>query len=249
PSWPEDFVDTQRQLAALREQGWRKSEREVQPRHTLRVDLKHNGEEELLAAMHSKTRYNIRLAERRRVAVRFSQDVADVEHFLRLSRDVHERSQFSYHPDGYYRTILEVLGRRREGNILEEMDAQGAARAEVALAEYEGEILAAHIVISFKLVTTYAHGASSSKLRELMAPHLLQWETMKRAKAAGKFYYDFFGVAPEGADKDHPWSGITRFKLGFGGERVNYIGAYDLVLRPGMYHLFNAARRLRSFVR
>lgn len=247
PAWPEESWGAE--VANLRKQGWKKSEREVQPKNTLVLELKKKSEEELLSAMHPKTRYNIRLAERKGVTVRFSSEVTDVDHFLRLSHDVSDRSQFSYHPDEYYRTILEVLGKKDEGDFLAELNKKTRARAEVALAEYEGEVLAAHIVISFHDTTTYAHGASSSKLRELMAPHLLQWETIKRAKADGQYYYDFFGIAPEGAEKDHPWAGITRFKLGFGGERVDYIGAYDLVIHPGMYHLSNAARRLKSLLR
>ena len=126
--------------------------------------------------------------------------------------------------------------------------------AELALAEYAGEVLAAHIVISFGETATYVHGASSSKSREVMAPHLLQWKTIKRAQEKGFKKYDFFGVAPHsakasrGTDASHPWAGITRFKLGFGGRREDYIGAYDLVLHDGMYHIFNAARRLRHLL-
>lgn len=224
------FAEASAGAAQLKSSSWRKSEREVQPRNTLILDLAKSAEE-LLADMHQKTRYNIRLAQKKGVQVRFSRDVADIEHFLRLSRDVSERTTFSYHPGEYYREIMR------------------AGLAELALAELHGEVLAAHILISFGDIVTYVHGASSSKQREVMAPHLLQWETIKRAKERGYKKYDFFGVAPEGADENHPWAGVTRFKLGFGGQRVDYIGAYDLVLNEGLYHVFNAARRLRSLVR
>lgn len=209
---------------------WRKAEREVQPRNTLILDLT-KSEEELLADMHQKTRYNIRLAQKKGVQVRFSKDVADVEHFLKLSKDVSERTAFSYHPDEYYQAMA------------------GLNFTELALAEYQGQVLAAHIIISFGDTVTYVHGASSSQQREVMAPHLLQWETLRRAKEKGYAKYDFFGVAPENADENHPWAGVTRFKLGIGGQRVDYIGAYDLVLNETMYHMFNAARRLKSFLR
>lgn len=235
------YAEASADAAQLKSSSWRKSEREVQPCNTLVLDLT-KSENDLLAAMHHKTRYNIRLAQKKGVTVRFSSDVQDVEHFLKLSRDVSERGAFSFHPDNYYREIITILGQSQ--------------MAEVALAEFEGEVLAAHIIISFGDVVTYAHGASSSKSRELMAPHLLQWETIRRAKEKDFKKYDFFGIAPEGADKHpansagrHPWSGITRFKVGFGGTRENYVGAFDLVLQDASYHLFNAARRLRSFVR
>lgn len=209
---------------------WRKSEREVQPSNTLILDLT-KSEEELLGQMHQKTRYNIRLAQKKGVQVRFSKDISDIEHFLKLSKDVSERTTFSYHPDNYYRAILRT------------------DLAEIALAEYQNQVLAAHVVISFGDTATYVHGASSSTQRDVMAPHLLQWETIKRAKEQGYKKYDFFGIAPEGADKNHPWSGVTRFKIGFGGNRVDYIGAYDLVLNEGMYHVFNAVRRFKSMLR
>ncbi len=214
--------------------GWRKAANDVQPRHTLVLDLT-KGEEELLSEMHQKTRYNIRLAEKRGVRIRFSSDPADLDHFLRLSKDVHSRSAFSYHPDHYYRAMSEALSPTQN--------------FEIALAEYEGQALAAHILVSFGDTVTYVHGASSSSQRELMAPHLLQWESIKRAKSAGYRTYDFFGVKPPEADEKHSWSGITRFKEGFGGQRITYPGAYDYVLDPVWYWTYSTSRKLRRFRR
>lgn len=218
---------------------FRKSEREVQPRNTLILDLE-KSEEELLAAMHQKTRYNIRLAEKKGVQVRFSKNVNDVEHFLRLAREAHGRGKFSYHPDEYYRQMVKILA---QGQTLEGVDL------ELAIAELQGQVLAVNIIVYFGKTATYAHGASSSESREVMAPHLLQWESIRRAKQQWYETYDFFGISPEGASAKHPWAGVTRFKLGFGGRRVDYIGAYDLVLHDGLYHLFNTARRLRGMLR
>ncbi|MFH1354195.1 MAG: peptidoglycan bridge formation glycyltransferase FemA/FemB family protein [bacterium] len=209
---------------------FRKSEKEVQPRHTLVLDLAE--EEKLLAGMHHKTRYNIRLAERKGVTVRFSKEHKDVKEFLRLSKDVMERGNFHFHPDDYYRTMLDVLA--------------PAGMLELAVAEYDGVVLGVFLLIRYGTTVTYAHGATSSTLREIMAPHLLMWESIKRAKQQGAKHFDFFGVAPPGSGKSHPWSGVTRFKKGFGGRRENYAGAYDYVLQPGMYALFNLARRARG---
>jgi peptidoglycan pentaglycine glycine transferase (the first glycine) len=221
---------------------WRKAVNDVQPRNTLMLDLTKT-EEELLAEMHSKTRYNIRLAQKRGVRVRFSTDAADVDHFLRLSSDVHERSAFHYHPDNYYRTMLKVLG---SPTLL---PLRGAASAEIAVAEHEGEVLAVHLLMYFGGTATYVHGASSSVKRDLMAPHLLQWESIKRAKERGYTAYDFFGVKPSEADASHSWTGITRFKEGFGGQRVSYAGAYDYVLDPLWYWTYSTSRRARSLWR
>lgn len=92
-------------------------------------------------------------------------------------------------------------------------------------------------------VATYSHGASTSEKKEYMAPALLYWKTILRAKEKGMKQYDFFGVAPEHAAPDHPWAGVTRMKLGFGGKRVSYCGAYDFVLNEGLYAGFSLMRR------
>ncbi|MDZ4225684.1 MAG: peptidoglycan bridge formation glycyltransferase FemA/FemB family protein [Candidatus Andersenbacteria bacterium] len=222
PRWGEE------QAGFLTNNGWRKADHDVQPRHTLAVDLRLS-EEELLAGMNQKTRYNINLARRKGVKVIFTTGEDGVEAFLKLAREVEKRSEFHYHPPEYYRVMHKAL--TREGMLT------------VALAKYEGKVLAAHLLITFGGATTYVHGASSSGQREVMAPHLLQWESIRRAKAAGKQQYDFFGVAPQGADEHHDWAGITRFKLGFGGRRVDYVGAYDLALEPYWYWIYNVGRK------
>jgi len=206
---------------------WRKAEHEVQPKDTLVVDLKMS-EDDLLAEMHQKTRYNIRLAERKGVEIRFSRNVKDLDSFLELAREVSARGEFRYHPDLYYRAMHSVL-----------------ASLELAVAEHEGNVLAVHLLVSFGDWTTYVHGASSNSSRDLMGPHLLQWETIRRAKAQGKSTYDFFGVTPADAKSHHAWAGIARFKEGFGGRRVSYIGAHDLVLDRSWYAMFTMARRIR----
>jgi lipid II:glycine glycyltransferase (peptidoglycan interpeptide bridge formation enzyme) len=229
PAWQPDDASTPLLKAA-----WKKSEREVQPRHTAILDVTAS-EADLLAAMHAKTRYNIGLASRRGVAIRFSRDAKDLESFFELALEVMRRSEFRYHAHDYYEAMLSVLG---EKNM-----------CELAIAEYQGDIVAAHILVHFGNMVTYAHGASSNKHREIMAPYLLQWESIRRAKAAGAAHFDFFGVAPQGAAASHPWAGITRFKAGFNGRHVEYIGAYDMVLQSSAYTLFNVARRLRSAAR
>lgn len=214
--------------------GWQKSSREVQPQHSLLLDVAVS-EEELLAKMHPKTRYNIRVAERKGVTVRFSSDVQDVHTFLATSRSVTDRTGFSYHPDEYYCGIMEALGKNK--------------RAELAIAEVDGKTVAVHLMVYADGIATYAHGASLNEYRSYMAPAFLYWKTILRAKEKGMQLYDFFGVAPENAPEDHPWSGITRMKLGFGGERVSYAGAYDLVFNEALYTMFNVTRKAKSFLK
>ena len=214
-------------------EGWRKSNKEVQPRNTLVLDLRRS-EEDLLSGMRQKTRYNVRLAERKGVKVRFSKDRQDLETFINLAHEVSKRTSFRYHPDDYYRTMYEVLA--------------PAGLLEVAVAEYGEEALAASLLINFGEVSTYVHGASSMKRKEVMAPHLMQWKSILRAKERGSKRYDFYGVAPKDAG-NHLWSGVTRFKEGFGGRRVDYGGAYDCVLRHKTKTLLEVSRRLGKFLR
>ncbi len=213
---------------------WRKSSREVQPQHTLLLDLA-MPEEALAKDLRPKTRYNIRLAERKGVGVRFSTDPKDVELFLALCRSVSKRTGFSYHPDTYYRSILEELG--------------PSGMAELAIAEIEGKAAAAHLMIYADGIATYAHGASDHAFRDMMAPALLYWKTILRAKEKGVHLYDFFGVAPEGAGDSHSWAGITRMKMGFGGMRAAYCGAYDLVFHEALYAMFTITRAVRNIVK
>lgn len=227
PAWPATAA------SLLTAPGWKQAERDVQPRATVIIDLT-KSDEELLGAMHQKTRYNIRLAEKKGVQVRFGTEVSDLEIFLGLKHQVEERSAFRYHPEAYYRAMHQALGT--------------AGMFVVAIAEHDGTPLAAHLLISFAGTTTYVHGASASSKRHLMAPHLLQWTSMQWARQQGAQWYDLYGIAPADASPHHPWAGITKFKLGFGGQREEYIGAWDYIYEPAWYAGFTLARRVRKLV-
>lgn len=213
---------------------WRKSSREVQPKDTLILDL-NQSVETLQASFHPKTRYNIKVAQKKGVTISYSTNPDDVEKFLNISREVSVRTGFSYHPDDYYRVMIDVLGKQ---NV-----------AELAIATSGSEVLAAHIMLYANGTATYAHGASDPSKRSYMAPTLLYWDTIVRAKEKGMKQYDFFGVAPEDASPDHSWAGITRMKMGFGGNRVSYVGAHDLVCNEGLYAGFGLMRDAVSRVK
>ena len=106
-------------------------------------------------------------------------------------------------------------------------------------------------MLYFKDTVIYAHGASSDEHKNLMAPHLLQWEAIKDAKNKGFKYYDFFGIARSGEKKDS-WTGITRFKMGFAPEDskfaryVQYIGAFDIIYSKFWYWLIKFAKRAKK---
>jgi lipid II:glycine glycyltransferase (peptidoglycan interpeptide bridge formation enzyme) len=187
-----------------------------QPEYTLIIDLEPD-EEDILGQMKQKGRYNIRLAEKKGVKVKESDDV---ESFYKILEETVERDKFAGHDKKYYQKMLEILGR-------EEM-------AKLYLAEHEGDILGGIIVTFYKETATYYYGASSNHKRNLMAPYLLQWHAIKEAKLRGCKYYDMLGIAPPGA-KNHPWSGVTQFKTRFGGETVKYVKAKEYVFKPVLY--------------
>jgi len=198
--------------------GWLKVN-DVQPSHTLMLALDKN-EEDLLADMHQKTRYNIRLADKRGVTVR-QMDNNEFDKFWNLVYVTTERDKFRPHPKDYYKKMLDSLGNM----------------AQVWFAEYEGKILAANLMIFWGDNAIYLHGASSNEHRNVMAPYLLHWEMIKKAKAEGFEHYDFWGIAPEN-EPNHPWAGITRFKKGFGGVEVSYPGTFDLPMKKIWYLMY-----------
>ena len=209
-------------------------------------------EDELLKSFHEKTRYNIRVAERNGLVVEESSDPESraLTAFLQFARRTSERQGFRYHSDVYYRTMLEVLGRPNDEAIT----------ASALVAHKDNGPAAAMIVIWTPETAYYLHGASWYERRKWMAPHLLQWTAMKLAKARGAKAYDFWGIAPvqiAGSQSDsslipqysfdpqHPWAGVTRFKLGFGGKAVHYPDAIDLVISRSKYNLYTFGRRVR----
>jgi peptidoglycan pentaglycine glycine transferase (the first glycine) len=205
------------------EHGWQKV-RDVQPSHTAILNLERD-EDEILAGMHQKTRYNIRVAGKHEVAVR-KMDASEFDKFWELIEVTTERDKFRAHPKNYYKKMLESLG----------------DMAEVWFAEYKGNVIAANLMILWGDTVVYLHGASSREHKNVMAPYLLHWELIKRAKADGYKYYDFWGIAPLDAP-NHLWAGITRFKKGFGGTEVTYPGTFDLPISKFWYLLYKLRTR------
>ena len=221
----------------LRRHGFHPSPHTVQPRRTLAVDLQAD-ETALLGRMHPKTRYNIRLAERKGVSVRPS---SDLPAFQRLLGATAQRDQFSAHSSGYYSKAYELFHPRGECELL--------------LAERDGSPLAGLMVFARGPKAWYLYGASSNEGRNLMSTYLLQWEAMRWAKARGCRVHDLWGIPDESesvleagfaARNDGLW-GVYRFKRGFGGENVRTVGAWDLPLQPFVYRLYvTIAGRLRG---
>jgi lipid II:glycine glycyltransferase (peptidoglycan interpeptide bridge formation enzyme) len=197
----------------------------IQPPRTIIVDLK-GSEDEILARMKQKTRYNIRLAEKKGVTVRAWDDI---ESFHKMMLVTGGRDGFGVHSLEYYRRAYELLHPKQMGELL--------------LAEYEGKSLAALFVARNGNRAYYLYGASTDEERNRMPTYLLQWEAMKWAKACGCDEYDLWGVPDEeqatleaNFEKRHDglW-GVYRFKRGFGGELKRAAQAMDRVYNPLLY--------------
>ncbi|MGE3278388.1 MAG: lipid II:glycine glycyltransferase FemX [Candidatus Altimarinota bacterium] len=206
-----------------------------QPETTLILDLSLS-EEQLLKQMKRKGRYNISLADKKGVLVKRAQSMEEQQEFCtifyQLLNETTQRDAFSAHNESYYQSMLKEI-----------------PMSEIFVAFYEERPISAAICTFQKKRAIYYYGASSNSYREVMAPYLIQWEAIKEAKHRGCKTYDFLGIAPENAPKDHPWKGITEFKTKFGGTVVNYPAAQDLILRPFWYAVYKFLKKMQKFIK
>lgn len=180
-------------------------------------------EEELLKAMHPKTRYNIRVAEKHGVEVKEDNSPQAFEKYLNLMDETTKRQGYFAHTENYHKRMWKIFS---QANI-----------AHLFTASYQGKILSTFILFSFGDSLYYPYGASSQENREVMASTKLMWEAIKFGKSQGLKKFDLWG-GDEGM-------GYTRFKAGFGPELVNFIGTWDLVTNSKFYPLYRAAEELR----
>lgn len=191
---------------------------------TLLMDLRKT-EAELLAGMHNKTRYNIKVAQKHGLTVHSDNNPAAVK----LLYDTGDRQQFSTHEAGYYEKMLEFFKENR--NI----------KASLIYTASKNEPTAVGLYIDFLGTRTYLFGGSDYEKRSLMGPYLLHWEAMKQAKMTGSHLYDFWGLTNL-AGKE---VGFTKFKLGFGGTSVTYPPALDIIFSSWKYRAFKTLRYIR----
>lgn len=212
--------------------GFRKSEYEVQPKCNLIIDITKN-EEELLAQMKQKTRYNIGLAQKKGVKVQICQEICDLESFWQLTKQTAKRDGFHPHSKEHYKKMFEILS--KDGTL------------KLFLAEYRNKIIAANLISFFGGVGTYLHGASADLYREVMATYLLQWHSILEAKKLGFKYYDFGGVNGR-TYHNEKWEGITRFKTSFAPEvsAKEYIGGFEFILNPVVFAAYKFVKQIRE---
>ncbi len=215
---------------------------DIQPPDTTQVDLTRT-EEEILAAMKSKWRYNINLAARKGVTVqKTALDLSSIEKaiddFYALYKETSARDGIAMHAKGYYKDLLELSAQ-------EAQKGSDVPQVNLYVASHEGDNLGAIMTLFSKTESVYLYGCSSNKKRNLMPNFLLQWTAMKDAKAYGSRYYDMYGMPPTD-DPSHPMHGLYLFKTGFGGRNVHRTGSWDVPLK-GIYKLCVLAEGARAF--
>ncbi|MCD6149604.1 peptidoglycan bridge formation glycyltransferase FemA/FemB family protein [bacterium] len=236
---------------------WRvvKAPHDMQPRQIFVIDIS-KPEEELLAEMKPKTRYNIRLSQKRGVAVKAIsnfqfpiskqkqkqttnyklQTTSHADEFLRLIKITSKRNKIKSHPENYYREMLKIPCVR------------------LYAAEYQGKVIAANLMAFYGNTAIYLHGASDNEFRNVMAPFLLQWRAILDAKKAGCGKYDMGGVKiqnPKSKIQNPSWAGITRFKLGFSPKTkpIEFPGSYDIVVSSWRYWVYRVIQLIKSFAK
>jgi peptidoglycan pentaglycine glycine transferase (the first glycine) len=209
---------------------------ELQPLRTIKVRLD-RPDDDLLASMKSKTRYNVRLAMRRGVHVRVA-SLDEITTFYELLEETSGRDAFGIHEIDYYADLLDVF----------------AGRSALLIAEIEGDPAAAIIVLAHGDEAIYMFGASGRRHQRHMPTHLIQFEAMRWARERGCTTYDLWGIPaddeppPEATDGNDSLNirsglwGVYRFKQGFGGEIVTYPGVYERVYYPGLVRLWRLFR-------
>ncbi|GAB4498326.1 MAG: peptidoglycan bridge formation glycyltransferase FemA/FemB family protein [Anaerolineales bacterium] len=222
----------------LKRRGWVESSDQIQFRNTVMVDLSAS-EEDILMRMKQKTRYNVRLAEKKGVTVRVGK-IEDLGMLYKMYAETSVRDGFVIRDEEYYLTVWKLF-----------MSAavSGQPSAVPLIAEVDGEAVAAIFLFMFAGRGYYVYGMSRNAHREKMPTYLLQWAAMKHAKAHGCLTYDLWG-APDVFDESDSMWGVYRFKEGLGGEVVRTLGAYDFAPSRFWYSMYSDVMpRLLDFMR
>jgi len=200
------------------------------PKYTFELDLT-RPEKKILSLMKPKTRYNIRLSQKKGVQVIKDNSRQAFEAYFKLLWQTTQRQKFYAHTRDYHRKMWETLS--------------GTDLYHLFLAKYKGKVLAAYVFFIFKDVLYYPYGGSSREYREVMPPYALFWEAIRFGKKMGCQTFDMWGTPGPNPDSQDPWYGFHRFKLGFGPKLVEFIGSYDLIINPKIYPLFTFVNNLR----
>lgn len=222
PSDDEEFKNIAKEIGFKINENAKDFSQMIQPRYVFRLNVKDKTEEELMASFHEKWRYNIRLAGRKGVTI-VEGGREDLKKFHDIMLTTGVRDNFLIRPLEYFEKMYDSLA---------------PEHMKVLLAMYNGEAIAAVIPIIYGNKVWYLYGASSNEHRNVMPNYLLQWEQIKLALKNHCDIYDFRGVSGH-VDETHPQYGIYKFKKGFNGDFVEFVGELSIVMNPFMNFIYN----------
>lgn len=216
-------------LSIYKNLGFRLSQKTMQPANNFLVDIS-KSDIDILNNMKPKTRYNIKLAAKNQISIKISKNIDDIKIFNQLNQETTRRRQFKSHSQKYYTKQLDALGQTNS--------------MELIIAYWQDIPLSALLITFFGKTATYLHGASNWLYKNKMANYAAQWSAISRAKEKNCTYYNLGGI---NYNNQHPsLKGITKFKTGFGGEVVEYIGALELPLNSLWFKFYKFINLLKK---
>jgi len=199
----------------------------IQSRYVFRLNIKNKTEDEVFAGFHQKTRYNVRLAIKKGVVVKEGKK-EDLKEFYKIMSETGNRDGFIIRSLSYFEKMYDELA---------------PEYMKIFMAYYEGKAIAGVIPVWYGNKTWYLYGASSNEHRNLMPNYLLQWEMIKLAIQKKCEIYDLRGVSGT-IDKKHPQYGLYRFKKGFGGDFLEFIGEVYIPFKPVIYSIYRVSEKV-----
>lgn len=207
-----------------------KSDAPLFPKWTQSINLQRT-EEELLRSMKPKTRYNIKLAQKKGVTVKEMSSNEGFEIFIKLYFETCKRQHYAGHNYSYHHTLYHTL----KDSI-----------SHILIAFYENKAIAAYHLFEFNNVLYYPYGGSSDQYREVMGANLLMWEAIRFGRHHDCKSFDLWGSLDPDYDSSNIWAGFTRFKSGYGSEFVQMVGSYDLVVNNLLYKPLILSQKIRE---
>jgi lipid II:glycine glycyltransferase (peptidoglycan interpeptide bridge formation enzyme) len=201
------------------------------------LDLRHDIDT-LTSHLHHKTRYNIKLAQKKGVVVVEANDFQGYSHFEKLYFETCKRQRYRGHDRSYHKAVWSSIAR---DNYLPDK-----LQARIYFARHDADVLSAMQVWSFKKKAYYVYGGSSNIKRSYMSANLLMWRAIIDAKNDGCTEFDMWGSLPKDYDESDKWAGFTRFKSGYGTKFAQYVAGQDLVHKPIAYQIYNALYKIRQ---
>lgn len=246
PSIPDDPSIGRNVVSILRSRGWIFSREQVQFRNTAKLDLT-LPEDELLKRMKQKTRYNIRLAERKGIKIREG-GITDIPMLYQMYLDTSLRDGFIIREQAYYTTVWQIFQdnlklpslTNKSDEFSKDDGFPSQPFAKILIAEYEDTPVAGLVLFIFRNKAWYMYGMSTDRHREKMPNYLLHWRAIQFLRKIGVKEYDLWG-APDRFEDSDPMYGVYRFKVGFGAEPVQHIGAWDYSVSRIKYRLYQEA--------